>query len=381
MPSPECTLGQSELITVVHFAASLLDDEGMKTYFLEGWHAKVARQLAEREKGYNFECWVPTTLSEPLIEKRGQVTYRAFPATRGLPTSYWKIIAAVRDLRQKGPVIFHIHDCRSPSVFYFLVCLSPRIPIIIQDHGFLTNYGAFSPLEAVLFRRVERFYVINRYAERYLTELGIDIEKVGLQMMGVDFDIFKQIDRQVARKKLGMPPDSKLILYVGQFVEWKGFRAVIEAVEEMKHPERVRIAAVGGNAADPLHDFANEKCDYVFLRNKTPTTLLPYLYSAADVTCQYYFHQRVGLGVNLMESLACGTPVVSNTLMHFPDQSEIGDIGKYVDSPGALSQAIAEVLQRRYDPLRLRSIALTHFGWDSIARRTLADYSQILKRI
>lgn len=368
------------MITVVHFASSLLSHESLELYFYGGWHAKFARELAKRERGIRFQCWVPAEINKPIEVERDGITYRAFPARRGSPASYIRILGALKDIQQHGEVILHIHDFRSPTTLYLLLLLPPGIPVFLQDHGFLTHNSIFTPFEAVLFRRPHRIYVINKFAVSYLLRLGIDPARVRLKAMGVDFDLFKPIDRTTARRRLDLPLDIPLVLYVSQFVEWKGLRVIADAVEKLKARRKIGIVAAGGSKEDELYEFARRKCDRVFLRAQTPTELMPLIYSAADVTCQFYLHSEVGLGVNLMESLACGTPVVSNTLIHFPNQSEVNLVGRLVKTEEQFTSNLARALTIDYDSQTCRSTALKYFSWDSIAEETIKSYKAILPK-
>jgi glycosyltransferase involved in cell wall biosynthesis len=91
--------------------------------------------------------------------------------------------------------------------------------------------------------------------------------------------------------------------------------------------------------------------------------------------------RRESLGLVLAEALACGTPVVS-TRCGGPEDIVTDQVGVLVqpENPAALAAGIEQVLARlsTFDPARLRAHALEHFGFDSVAARLEALYSEAL---
>ncbi len=91
--------------------------------------------------------------------------------------------------------------------------------------------------------------------------------------------------------------------------------------------------------------------------------------------------RRESLGLVLVEALACGTPVVA-TRCGGPEDIVTDDVGVLVppEDPEALALGIEQVLARpsHYEPALLRTHALEHFGFDSVARRLEALYREAL---
>ena len=72
--------------------------------------------------------------------------------------------------------------------------------------------------------------------------------------------------------------------------------------------------------------------------------------------------------ITLLESLACGTPIIATDrcgLADFVRQNDLGSIVTYGDV-GGLKNEITRILYRQY--------VLDHFGWDSIAENWLKVY-------
>ncbi|MBM2822235.1 MAG: glycoside hydrolase [Thermoleophilia bacterium] len=86
-------------------------------------------------------------------------------------------------------------------------------------------------------------------------------------------------------------------------------------------------------------------------------------------------------GAVLVESLACGTPVVA-TRPGGPEDIVTDDVGRLVqkDDPEALADAILGVLAHpeAYEPRALRSYAVERFSWNRIAEDMYGIYEEIL---
>ncbi len=103
---------------------------------------------------------------------------------------------------------------------------------------------------------------------------------------GIDLRLFDVMDRTLARHKLGLDSQRRVVLFIGSFKEKFVDRIPIwrEALEKKGyrtiHPKRVRYE------------------------------LMPLYYNAADITVSMSTVR--GIQRAILESLACGTPVISN---------------------------------------------------------------------
>lgn len=110
---------------------------------------------------------------------------------------------------------------------------------------------------------------------------------------GVDFTMFREIDKAEARKVLGWDPSKKYILWIGnQNRSVKGFALAEKAIDELKNPSIVFMPV---NAVDN-----NE---------------LPYYYCASDV----FFLSSLSEGSPnvVKEAMACNCPIVA---------TDVGDV-------------------------------------------------------
>jgi glycosyltransferase involved in cell wall biosynthesis len=139
---------------------------------------------------------------------------------------------------------------------------------------------------------------------------------------GVDLDRFQPSDRDQARRAVGFSRPT--LLAVGNLVPLKRHRLMVEALTLLTG---IDLAIVGdGPERDAIEGLARERgvAERVRLLGRLEQDRLPEIYSAADLLL--LVSTTEGWPNVLLESMACGTPVVV---------SDIGGIGDIVASPEA----------------------------------------------
>lgn len=171
---------------------------------------------------------------------------------------------------------------------------------------------------------------------------------------GLQTDIFKQYQKETARKALGIPLDKKIILFVAASVngQRKGIQYLLDALPLVNTPN-LGLAVMGANI---------EKLDL----DKQNTYPLGYIsdieriaqaYAAADIFVIPSIEDN--LPNTVLESLCCGTPVVGFDIGGIPDmviEGKNGEICSSIDAK-ALAQSIETALNTSYDRKWIRSDA------------------------
>jgi glycosyltransferase involved in cell wall biosynthesis len=110
-----------------------------------------------------------------------------------------------------------------------------------------------------------------------------------------------------------------------------------------------------------------------------PLEKMPGLYSLAQVLVYPSWYE--GFGLPIVESMACGTPVIASDSSSLPEVAGGAAVLFPPDSVGALEGALGRVLsdRRLRGDLRERGLARAAcFSWDSSARRHLEVYRRAL---
>jgi teichuronic acid biosynthesis glycosyltransferase TuaC len=214
-----------------------------------------------------------------------------------------------------------------------------------------------------------------------LVAIGAPDGKVTVLRNGVDTALFHPPpDRDAARAVLGVT--RPLLISVGLLIERKGHHRTIEAMAGL--PEFELIIVGEGPERDRLNALAARLgvADRVRLLGARPHADLPSLYGAADASI--LASSREGWANVLLESMACGTPVVASPIWGNPEvvRSPAAGVITGENSP----DGIVEGVRRLFAALPSREATRAYaepFSWDEttagqldLFRRVIADRSR-----
>ncbi len=199
---------------------------------------------------------------------------------------------------------------------------------------------------------------------------------------GVDHRRFHPLDRSVARDILGLPADKKIILFgAGSATsdKRKGFHLLVEALKQLEtqsDSSEYALAVFGALSGDT--DFSIETTYLGKLQDEISMALV---YAAADVFVAPSIQEN--LANTVLESMACGTPVVAFDIGGMPDMIEhqsSGFLARGFDT-GDLAAGIRWVVSDhdRWRGLsaRSRERVVQGFTLEHAATRYLELYSEL----
>jgi glycosyltransferase involved in cell wall biosynthesis len=213
-----------------------------------------------------------------------------------------------------------------------------------------------------------------------LETLGADSRKLHIMRNGVDLDRFRPEPTDAARAHLGLPKSDSILLSVGHLIERKGHHIAIEAMSSL--PMNVRLVIVGTGAdRRRLEQLAAHSgvADRVTFAGQVPQDELRWWYSAADalVLCS----SREGWANVLLESMACGTPVLASNIWGTPEivsSPEAGVLLEELSAKGLIS-AWSKLEQAQVDRARTRQFA-EHFSWHATSTAQLELFARVVQR-
>ena len=176
---------------------------------------------------------------------------------------------------------------------------------------------------------------------------GHDPARLHVLRNGVDLERFRPLPQGQMRAEVGVEGEP-LLLSVGHLIERKGHHVAIEALAELKKTRPgARLVVIGeGEERAALTALAQRLgvADKVRLTGSLPNTELLKWYSAADVLL--LCSSREGWANVLLESMACGTPVVATDIWGTPEVVAAPEAGQLVaQRTGAAFAASIEALQ------------------------------------
>ncbi|MEO6196384.1 MAG: glycosyltransferase [Thermoanaerobaculia bacterium] len=208
--------------------------------------------------------------------------------------------------------------------------------------------------------------------KRHVVELGAPAAKVRVVLHGVDLDLFQPVDRGEARRRLGLA--GTVLLSAGHATPRKGHHLAIEAMRDLPgftlliagdgwFETRLRELAVSCGVADRVR----------FLGNVEQEDLKEY-YSAADALV--LASSREGIANVLLESMACGTPVIATAVWGTPEAINVPEAGVLMKERTV--PALVEAARRLFADYPDRAATRRHaasFRWE----QTSSDHMAVLR--
>ena len=197
-----------------------------------------------------------------------------------------------------------------------------------------------------------------------LLSMGVAPERVHTLRNGVDLARFRPApDRAALRRRLGYTRPT--LLSVGNLVELKGHHLVIEALPALENVDLV--IAGDGDMRGQLERLAHEHevASRVRFVGRLPQAELVAHYGAADALV--LASSREGWANVLLESMACGTPVIASAVGGNPEVVRSPEAGVLVRDrePGALAAACRTLLAGAPPRAETRRYA-EGFSWDAV---------------
>lgn len=287
--------------------------------------------------------------------------------------------------------LFHLHSPLPPAI-------RTTKPIFLTVHSLMLPdararkiegpYDFFIKLQAPLSHLLERrlWHISRRIsavsvpvAEQIHQELPPDGEKVEVMYNGVE-PLFLEEQGSVA-------PDRSELLYVGRLAPGKGLNDLVEAfrrVHTLYPAAHLSIAGDGSLSGSLLAAIEQDGLtnDITLLGHISARDTLRSMYQRAWALVLPSYHE--GLPGVMLESMACGTPVVATAVGGIPAVIQDGVNGLLVEprSPEMLSQAIIrlyeeEGLRGRLGQTARRTIE-ERFTWSVIGEHYAACCQELL---
>jgi glycosyltransferase involved in cell wall biosynthesis len=195
-----------------------------------------------------------------------------------------------------------------------------------------------------------------------LVELGTEPERVEVLRNGVDLQLFRPVDRPARRAELGM--NGRTLVSVGYLIPRKGHDLVIGAMPRL--PDTQLLIIGDGPEAGNLKSLAarlNVAGRVRFLGAIAQSQLRDY-YGAADA--MVLASSREGWANVLLESMACGTPVIASRVWGTPEVVAVPEAGVLMAerTPEALAAAAQQLFANYPDRAATRRYA-EGFSWDA----------------
>jgi glycosyltransferase involved in cell wall biosynthesis len=196
---------------------------------------------------------------------------------------------------------------------------------------------------------------------------------------GLDLNDFAPRDRAACRDILGLPLESKVLLFVADGLEnkRKGFALFAAALAALPSDVPFAMLSVGRNKPDMAIDVP-----WIHVGSVNNDRQMSVIYSAADIFIIPSLEDN--LPNTVLEAMACGTPALGSAVGGIPDMIRPGVTGMLVP-PKNVEALVCTIMQLLRDPeqlgemrLNCRRIALEEYSLDLQAYRYSRLYAEVL---
>jgi glycosyltransferase involved in cell wall biosynthesis len=239
-------------------------------------------------------------------------------------------------------------------------------------------------LERLVYRRADGLVVLSAAFKRILVgQYGIVPWRVHVIAPGVDLEHFTPGDRMEARQSLDLAPDAFVAVTTRRLVHRTGVDVLVDAWSRLDRGDARLLIAGTGPEAGPLREQVErlELDGSVRFLGEVSDADVVRLYQAADLSV-VPSRALEGFGLVVLESLACGTPVLGSDAGGLGEAIALVDPGLIVhaDDPDALAERLGRAIADPGDlpdRARCRTAAEAH-RWAGVAATHTRLYQDVV---
>ncbi|NTW18268.1 MAG: glycosyltransferase family 4 protein [Nostocales cyanobacterium W4_Combined_metabat2_030] len=327
----------------------------------------------------------------PVDTKNTQIklTNLAYPDSK-ISSRLWSIRDKFKKTRINKPDAINLHFALYS--FPILDILPKGVPVTFNFHGPWASESQeevinqkFSVwikkqlIEQSTYNRCDRFIVLSKAFGHILHQkYQIPWQKIYVIPGGVDINHFQNnLSRQQARIKLGWPTNQPILFTSRRLVHRMGIDKLLQAINMIKSEIPDVWLAIAGRGH--IQSLLQQQTKELGLENNVtflgflPENDLPVAYQAADLTVMPS-QSFEGFGLAILESLACGTPVLCTPVGGMPEilQGFSPDLITETITVESIANKLSQVMLEKLPlPSReeCRNYTIQNYNWTNISQQ------------
>lgn len=259
-----------------------------------------------------------TMIYHPGLPKNMLEQYYYYPVV-------WRLLS---EFRQKRFDIIHAHTLFPSGWIGLKLAKKWDIPLVVTSHGsdlyrclpkvnIVRHSRSYSrPVVKMVNSVLANAHAVIAVSEGYGRDVRARNATAKVVVIPNDYrdDLFFPIDKNAARRAIGVATDRKIVLSVGNFVKEKGHTQLLNILPSLmqKHGNILLILIGRGDLYDQYTSIISRfgLFEHVLLVKQQSRKDLVNWYNAADVFAFPSFSEAFGIA--LVEAMACGLPVVAS---------------------------------------------------------------------
>jgi len=219
----------------------------------------------------------------------------------------------------------------------------------------------------------------------------VDPQRVHVVHNGIDTQAYRKVDEVDALLSHGVDPEKPYVLFVGRITRQKGIAHLLRAAQEFDDSVPLVLCAaspdtpeLGAEVSAAIDTLREQRPDVHWLNGHLDRSDVRQLLSHALVFACPSVYEPLGI-VNL-EAMGCEAPVVASDVGGIPEVVVDGETGLLVhydaddtaqfeaDFAKAINDVVADPARAQAMGQAGRARAISDFGWDAIAAKTVEVY-------
>jgi alpha-1,6-mannosyltransferase len=349
---------------------------GVKRYLL------AKHEWMRKHTNWRHSLVVPgeseTHVPDEISTVPGRLVPGAFNYRLPLNPARWS-----RAIERLEPDLIEVGDAFHPAWAAARVADRRGIPLIGFYHSNFPELAGRRLGNGI--RKLIEWYVRQTYARcaqvlapsrtmcNYLHDIGV--RHAAFQPLGVDVDTFGAGRRRDLRAELGLPSNTRLLLFAGRFSKEKNIPVLVETFRKLGAPYHLLLIGGGESAR------AENVTRLPYCRDNSE---LASWFASADAFVHAGVHETFGLVV--LESMASGRPVVAMRAGALPElvTDGTGLLAEPHEDPEIAAQNLAGAVRALYEHdldalgAAARAHVTANYGWTRALQGLMARYQAAL---
>lgn len=285
-------------------------------------HYPFVKQLVDEFARQGHQCFVNVPYSitknkrfypakeydgDVMVYRPNYLSFSNLKIGKFSPSDYFRrkaIMRANKWLPVKPDLVYcHFWECAIEAYPYAKL---DNIPLFVATgESSIATITKMDKVPSSLMDEIKGVICVSSKNKEESISLGLTTEdKCLVKPNGVNGELFKKLDKNECRQKLGLPQDAFIVSFVGAFIERKGILRVADAIKQIKG-EPVYSCFIGRGGQDP-------DCNNILHKGSLFHEQIPEYLNASDVFVLPTLAE--GCCNAIVEAMSCGLPIISSNL-------------------------------------------------------------------